>query len=380
MIPAVPARTITFDADVLGRRRGGEETMVRGLLEGLGSLDLPFRVLAYVRSADAFAARGAVEPVVLRARSNHLRVAVALPRQIAVDRPALHHGNYILPRVAVPGVVTVHDCSWARLAETMPLADRIAFRRFVPWSVRRARHVVTVSADARRDLLDLLPWLEPEKVTAIPNGVDARYRPDTGVSPFTEAPYVLHVGRLQPRKNVARLLEAFATLRLRRAGPEVLLLAGPDKQEGDAYRALAARLGIADAVRFVGHVADAELPALYAGAEAVVFVSLYEGFGLPVVEAMACGTPVVCSDTTALPETAGGAAMLVDPLSPTAIAAGLERVLDGPGERDRLRHAGLRRAGQLSWTAAAERLVAVYEAVMRSSATRGRVRPPSDPR
>ena len=165
MIPgmAEPEPTVTFDADVLGRRRGGEETMVRGLLDGLAALDLPFRVLAYMRDPAAFPARGRVQPVALPVSSNYARVAVALPRQLARDRPALHHGNYVLPpRLPCPAVLTISDCSWARLGESMPVADRLAFRRFVPWSAQaRGAHHRPSREHARTDLLDLFPWLDP---------------------------------------------------------------------------------------------------------------------------------------------------------------------------------------------------------------------------
>jgi glycosyltransferase involved in cell wall biosynthesis len=369
----VPERpTITVDADVLGRRRTGEESYVAGLLEGLGGLDLPFRVVAYVRSAaavpEAATARGTVEAVEVPLRSNYARVGVALPRRLRRDRPALHHGNYVLPpALPCPAVVTVHDASWARLAESMPRADRVAFGRFVPWSARRAARVVTVSEHAREDLLALWPWLAPERIVAIPNGVSAAFRPlDDAAARAAErfglqAPYALALGALQPRKNVARLLEAWATLKARAPGPEVLVLAGKPKQDADRYRALAARFGIADEVRFLGHVEAGEpLVELIAGARVLVDVSLYEGFGLPVLEAMACGTPVVAADATALPETAGEAGVLVDPLSPGAIADGIATVLRRPTERARRSELGLLRAAGFTWRRTAERTAEVW--------------------
>jgi glycosyltransferase involved in cell wall biosynthesis len=310
-------RTITVDADVLGRRRTGEESYVAGLLEGLGGLDLPFRVVAYVRSAAALppaaTAGGVVEAAELAVGSNYARIGAALPRRLHRDRPALHHGNYVLPPgLPCPAVVTVHDASWARLADSMPRADRLAFGRFVPWSARRAARVVTVSEHARADLLALWPWLAPERIVAIPNGVSAAFRPLDDASRRVadrfgiEAPYALALGALQPRKNVPRLLEAWATLKARAPGPELLVLAGKPKQDADRYRALAARFGIADEVRFLGHVKAGEpLVELIAGARALVDVSLYEGFGLPVLEAMACGTPVIATAVGGIPEIVG---------------------------------------------------------------------------
>ena len=376
MIPgmAVSEPTVSFDADVLGRRRGGEETMVRGLLEGLGSLDLPFRVLAYVREAAALEPCGRVTPVTVPVGSNYARVAIALPRQLRRDRPALHHGNYILPpRLPCPGVLTVSDCSWAHLGESMPVADRLAFQRFVPWSARRAAHVLTISEHARDELLELFAFLDPDQLTVLPLAVDARFRPvspDPGRFGLAD-PYVVCLGAVQPRKNLGRLLEAWATLRARGTlDGAVLAIAGRPKQEAEAYAADAERLGIADAVRWLGYVDDAEVPTLLAGARCLAFPSLYEGFGLPVVEAMAAGCPVVTSDATSLPEAAGGAAVLVDPLAPTSIADGIGRLLTDDAEHARLRELGLARVSTLSWTHAAEVLAGVYERVIAATATR----------
>jgi glycosyltransferase involved in cell wall biosynthesis len=301
-------------------------------------------------------------------RSNYARVGVALPRRLRRDRPALHHGNYVLPpALPCPAVVTVHDASWARLAESMPRADRLAFGRFVPWSARRAARVVTVSEHARADLLALWPWLGPERIVAIPNGVSAAFRPLDDAPALVaarfglDAPYALALGALQPRKNVPRLLEAWATLKARAPGPERLVFAGKPKQDAERYRALAARFGIADEVRFLGHVEAGEpLVELIAGASVLVDVSLYEGFGLPVLEAMACGTPVVAADATALPETAGEAGVLVDPLSPGAIADGIATLLRRPSERARRVELGLERAAAFTWRRTAERTAEVW--------------------
>jgi glycosyltransferase involved in cell wall biosynthesis len=371
---ALSEPTVTFDADVLGRRRGGEETMVRGLLDGLAALELPFRVLAYVRDPAAFEARGRVTPVAVGGGSNYARVAVALPRRLRRDRPALHHGNYVLPpRLSCPAVITISDCSWAHLSESMPVADRLAFQRFVPWSARRAAHVLTISDHARAELLELFGFLAPDDITVLPLAVDARFHPvppDPGRFGLAD-PYVVCLGAVQPRKNLGRLLEAWATLRARGTlHGAVLAIAGRPKQDAPAFAAEAERLGIADAVRWLGYVPDADVPVLLAGARCLAFPSLYEGFGLPVVEAMAAGCPVVTSDATSLPEAAGGAAVLVDPLAPTAIADGIARLLVDDAERERLRELGLARVSTLSWTRAAAVLAGVYERVIAATARR----------
>ncbi len=366
---------VAFDADVLGRSRGGDETVARELLRALGRVRAPFRILAYVRDADAVpadaVASGVVHPVEVAVGSNYARVIRALPRQLRIDDPDLYHGNYVLPPgLRCRSVVTVHDCSFLRIPESMPWHDRLAFSRFVPWSVRRADRVVAVSEFTRRDLLDLVPGLDPVRVVVVPNAPAPEFASlARGVSDV-DGPYVLAIGTLTPRKNLERLLEAWATLKLRRPGPEKLLLVGSGPLER-RLDDLAARLGVADSVERRPHMADqAALARLIANARVLAAVSLYEGFGLPVVEAMAAGTPVVCSDSTALPEVGGEAARYVDALSPTSIATGLAAILGDPNEARRMVERGREQASRYTWDRSAMELIEVYEDVLRRKTSR----------
>jgi alpha-1,3-rhamnosyl/mannosyltransferase len=169
----------------------------------------------------------------------------------------------------------------------------------------------------------------------------------------------LFVGKMDPLKNVETLLLAFAIIR--RDAPLQLVLAGPSGWYGAVLRRRVEELGLGAVVRFLGHVADGDLRVLYQGARVMVFPSLFEGFGLPVLEAMASGTPVVCSSHCSLPEVAGDAALLVDPTAPGELAATVLRVLHDPGLHDRLRRAGLQRSAPFTWRESARRTVAVYE-------------------
>lgn len=251
-------------------------------------------------------------------------------------------------------VVTIHDCAFVDHPEAFSRLFAAWYGWLIPRLARRARRVITVSKFSA-ERLAMVCKLPPERIDVVYNGVGAHMRP---AAPETIADvrrrlslperYVLSLGSLEPRKNLRRLLEAWSRLKRRDVG---LVLAGG---ESSVFRSAGIDV-LPVGVQLAGYVADADLPALYSGAEAFVYPSLYEGFGLTVLEAMACGAPVVCSGTTALPEVTGDAAIAVDPMNIDDIADGIERLLsDGP-LRERLRQLGLARAAEFTWdkTAAA---------------------------
>jgi glycosyltransferase involved in cell wall biosynthesis len=237
-----------------------------------------------------------------------------------------------------PLVVTVHDLAVLHHPETFNLWTRRYSRLCVPRVVRAARIVIAVSESTKQDLVEFLT-VPPDRVRVVPNGVADAFGPD---GPAESGDYVLSVGTLEPRKNLGRLIEAG-----RRLGAEVRI-AG-ERGWG--------RIELGDGVRWLGRVSDEELARLYRGAKCLAYPSLYEGFGLPIVEAMACGTPVVTSRGGATEEVAGGAAVLVDPDDPASIASGIEQA---GLRRDELRRLGLERARAFSWKAAAGATMAVY--------------------
>jgi glycosyltransferase involved in cell wall biosynthesis len=246
--------------------------------------------------------------------------------------------------------VTIHDLSFERDPKLMRRRDRFFFRTMVPRSVRRADRVIAVSSRTKQDLIDQY-GVEGHKIAVIPNGVDDAFSPD---GPARDGPpYLLFVGALQARKDPLVAIQALS-LADSNLG---LVLVGPDKGAAAEARRAVARLGLNGRVEFSGHVEKPALAALYRGARALVFPSRYEGFGLPVLEAMASGTPVVATTAGAIPEVAGDAAVLVDPGDPIALAGGIERAL---ADRERLSRAGLERARLYSWTESARRTLAVY--------------------
>ena len=333
---------VVVDADVLGRRRTGDETYVRNLLRELGRLDSELRLAAVTRRPELVPP--GVEPLELGTAVQELRMLWSLPRLLRRVGAALVHTQYVVPAGSpCPTVVTIHDLSYERDPSLMGRKDRLVFRRVVPRSARAAARVLTVSERSRRDLLELY-GLPPERVVVTPNGVDPAFMPSNTV---LLGEYALAVGAVQRRKN------QLAALAAARGAGLPLVVAGPVKDE-----ALAAELRSRGA-DLRGHVEQAELVELYRGAACLVQSSRYEGFGLPVLEAMACGTPVVAVDEPALREVAGNAAVFVDE---EHLADGIRRAL---AERDRLVAAGLARAAAFSWRATAERTLAVYREALR---------------
>jgi glycosyltransferase involved in cell wall biosynthesis len=284
----------------------------------------------------------------------------------AVD--LFHATNYVLPRApGVPLVVTVHDLTLLRYPELgTPALRRIVAR--TAQSVREARRVIADSEATRRDVVELL-GVEERKVRAVPLGCDAAFAPgdpdaagrEVARRFGVERPFVLHVGTIEPRKNLERLLSAFGRARAREGLAHVLVLAGAPGWGSAPVERRVAEEGLQDAVRFTGPVSRDGLLALYRAADLFVYPSLYEGFGLPLLEAMACATPVVTSDAASLPEVAGDAALLVDPRDEEALTAAILRGLADEALRARLRDAGPQRARRFSWQRCAAETLRVYD-------------------
>ena len=334
---------VLVDADVLGRRRTGDETYVLNLLRELAPIapDAGLRLAAVTRHPELVP--GGIEAVELRTSSQELRMAWQLPHLARRLGAALGHFQHALPpRLPCPAVVTIHDLSFERDPTLMGRKDRVVFRRVVPRAARRAARVLTVSERTRRDLRELY-GIPDSRIVVTPNGVDPAFSP----GPNGGRDYVLLVGAVQERKN------PLAALAAAEAAGLPLVVAGPAKDE-----ALARELERRGA-RVTGYVEQDELVRLYRGAACLVQASRYEGFGLPVLEAMATGTPVVAVPEPALQEVAGDAAVWADE---SGLAEGIRRAV---ADRDRLVWAGLERARRFSWAETARRTLDVYLEVLR---------------
>ena len=332
---------IVVDADVLGRRRTGEETYVLNLLRQLPEVAPDLEFGAVTRHPELVP--DGVEALPLPASSQELRMAWSLPRLLRRLRPEPAHFQHALPlRWRGRSVVTLHDLHFERDPRSMGALDRLTFRAVVPRAARRADHVLAVSERTRADAIELY-GLSPGKITVTPHGVDPAFGPRGGAAP---GGYLLFVGAVQARKDPLAAATAAGELAM------PLVVAGPEKE-----RALAGRLRDLGA-DLRGWVEKDELAELYRGAAALVLPSRYEGFGLPVLEAMASGTPVVIADDPALREVAGDAAVYA---RPGELAAAVRHAL---ADRDRLVRAGLERAQSFSWLETARRTVEAYRLVL----------------
>jgi glycosyltransferase involved in cell wall biosynthesis len=337
---------IAIDADVLGRQRTGDETYVAALLRELR--DVPEEVFAVTRRPDLVPE--GVEALELPARSQLTRMSFGLPRLLRRLRPDLAHFLYAIPpSYRGTSVVTIHDLSFEYLPDVMSRKDRVLFKTQVPRSARRAERVLTGSEWTKRDLLERY-GLREDRIVVTPYGVDPAFRPD---GPRIDGHYALFVGAIQPRKDPLTAVRALALVN----SDLSLILIGPEKLGAGRVRQEVERLGLGQRIEWKGHVDWNELATLYRGAAMLVFPSRYEGFGLPVLEAMACGTPVVATTAGAIPEVAGDAAVLVQPGDPVALAGGIERAL---ADQERLVAAGLERARRYTWAETTRLTLEVY--------------------
>ena len=360
---------VALDAHVVGRRKTGNETYLIGLATGLAARP-DVELTAYLergatwpRHADGVAVKR------LRTSWPQLRIPLELPVRARLDGVDLLHVQYVAPPISgVPVVTAIHDVSFEDEPALIPTLTRLRLQATVRLAVRTSAVVVTPSHFSRERLIHHY-HLDPDRVVVTPNGV-LPFRLTQSADPDKvraalglQGPFVLQVGNLEPRKNVPRLIAAIA--RARDQGVELsLALAGQrGSGAGDVERAIA-RHEAEHWVRRLGYVDEATLDVLYGEASIVAYVSVYEGFGLPVLEAMARGTPVVAGNRAAIPEVAGDAGLLVDPYKVSAIADALATAASDTRVRDGLRAAGPLRAAEFGVEAMADATMQAYRAAL----------------
>ncbi len=366
---------VAIDARTIVRPQTGDRTYMLNLLRHLPSVDGNIEYFVLVDRPlppriEALLDTKYLQVVVHTSPGGKLWTACALPRLARRLRADVVHLQYIAPlRLPCPYVCTVHDITFRLFPQWFDFKDRLLMNWLMPRSMRRAArvtvpsectaHDIMTAYHIGRDKLAVIPYAAPPEFS-VPPDEDAigRTRARYGLN----SDYFLFVGTLQPRKNLPRLLQAFARAK---TGPVELVIAGKQGWRQPRLEDMIADLGLTRRVRLLGYVPDDDLPPLYAGALALLFPTLYEGFGLPVLEAMACGTPVLTSSVSALPEVAGTAALLVDPLSPADIARQIARLASDAELRRFLAEAGRQRAARFSWVQTASETVNAYQDTVR---------------
>ncbi len=366
--------TIAIDASrTLPALRTGTEQYSVFLLRALMAMGTPHRWLLYAPGPPPddllpLPPRWEWRTIPLPRLWTHLR----LSGEMARCRPdVLFVPAHIVPIVHQRAtVVTIHDLGYLHFPAAHPALSRRYLDWSTRWSVRAARRVIAVSGATRDDLITMLKTPH-EKITVVHHGVrPASARPPDAAARATlerlgiSRPYALFLGTVQPRKNLRRLIRAFRLV-VDAGLPHTLVIAGRMGWLAEPIRAEVAACGLTDRVHFAGYVADDDLPALYTGADVFAFPSLYEGFGMPALEALSYGVPVVASKTTSLPEVVGDVGLLVDPEDEEAIGAALVRILTDDALRARLARAGPERAAQFSWERCARETLAVLEGAAR---------------
>ena len=355
----------------------GIGTYIRNLLRELAAMDHDTEYVIISRPDDAAAVCALGEnfrPVAATAGNYSLAEQIAIPRALTRERVDLFHApHYVLPPlVSCPSVVTIHDCIHLMFPQYLPNRWALAYARTsISLAAKRATRVLTVSESSKRDIQRFVD-IPPGKIDVIYNSVDPRF----GAEPNEEtvdrvreryqlhSDFVLYAGNVKPHKNLERLIEAFHIVRNRGLDELKLILIGDDISKYTALRRAVHRHQLHNYVRFLGYVPEDTLAVMYRLAGVFVFPSLYEGFGLPPLEAMASGTPVVTSNVSSLPEVAGDAAVLVDPYSAEAIADGMYRVLTDHDLRSDLRRRGPLHARQFSWQSSVRRVREIYGQVL----------------
>ena len=362
---------IGIDAHCLGSGQSGNETYYRSLLKSLARVDIENDYSIY------YTKNGAAEKLGLtndrfssrrvRSASPYLRIPFIFPLELLSQPVDVFHAQFIVPPFLMcRTVTTIPDIAFEHYPEFFPPYQVAWLKKLIPWSARRSDHVITVSQYSKADLAQRYK-IDPDKITVTYEAAGSEFHTrDQGQAREylagrygIEHPFILYVGRLQGRKNLERLVEAYSQVRDRGAQHQLVLVG---KKEWMAQRILEtiSKLGLAREVLLTGYVPAEDLPYFYSAADIFAYPSIFEGFGLPVLEAMACGTAVVTSMGSSLQEIAGAAALIVDPLDTSSISSALERLLGDPILRRELGRAGIRRSKEFDFDRAAMDTLAVY--------------------
>jgi len=370
---------IGIDVHSIGSGKGGNETYYRELIGELARVSCDHRFFLYYTNPVTAQQIAAADRFVLqRLFPAHptLRIPFAIPRRARLDNLDLFHAQFIVPPfLKCKTVTSIFDIAYERFPQYFQAGQRAWLKALIPPSARRADHIITLSEHSKRDIVQAY-GIPEGKITVTHLGAGIEFFPHDkekaqerlGQRYGIHGDFILYLGRLQARKNLARLVEAYALVR--KAGLcQNLVIAGKQDSMFEPVLSRIKELKLEEDILLPGYVPAEDVPIFYSAAEVFVYPSLYEGFGLPVIEAMSCGVPVITSRGSSLEEVAGNAALLIDPLDELSIAQALKQVLGDHEYRKRLGEAGLTRSKRFNFRDAARQTVAVYERVMGEEGT-----------
>jgi glycosyltransferase involved in cell wall biosynthesis len=369
---------IAIDAHAVGAKLGGNESYAVNLIEALAQIDSVNHYTIYITTDEARERfHGRWPNFQVRATLPHtplIRIPLTLSAELRKNPVDVLHVQFTAPPFCpCPVVVSIHDLSFEHLPQTFKRRSRTQLRLTVRHSARRAARIISLSEHTRLDIVETY-GIPAERVSAIPLAAPSNFAPVQDVRELQrvrhnygiDGEYILSVGSIQPRKNLARLVSSYArvraSLRENKSAdklPKLVLVGKCGWLYDETLRALE-ETGVKDTVVLTGYVPQADLPALYSGALCFVYPSYFEGFGLPPLEAMKCGAPVIVGNKTSLPEVVGDAALTVDPFDVEAIASAMTRVIDSPALRKELSVKGLTRAEDFDWRETARKTLAIY--------------------
>jgi glycosyltransferase involved in cell wall biosynthesis len=384
--PVNPARLrIAIDAHSVGAKLGGNESYALNLIEALAQIDSVNNYTIYIttdEARDRFSGRWSNFKV--RATLPHtplIRIPLTLTAELRKNPVDVLHVQFTAPPFCpCPLVVSIHDLSFEHLPQTFNRRSRTQLRLTVRHSARRATQILSLSEHTRRDIVETY-GISADRVKAIPLAAPDHFAPVNDSRELQrvrhnygiDGDYILSVGSIQPRKNLGRLIRAYASLRGDKSAdtlPKLVLVGKCAWLYDETLRAIE-ETGVRESVILTGYIPETDLPALYSGAVCFVYPSYFEGFGLPPLEAMKCGTPVIVGNRTSLPEVVDDAALTVDPFDIEAIAAAIKRVLKDSELRQELSLKGQKRASAFTWRETARKTLEVYEEVARRQPAAG---------
>ncbi|HJP94527.1 MAG TPA: glycosyltransferase family 1 protein [Pyrinomonadaceae bacterium] len=369
---------IAIDAHAVGTKLGGNESYAVNLIEALAQIDSTNQYTIFVttnEARDRF--HGRWPNFTVRATLPHtplIRIPLTLSAELRKHPVDVLHVQFTSPPFCpCPTVVSIHDLSFEHLPQTFKRRSRMQLRLTVRNSARRAARILSLSEHTRRDIVETYR-ISADRVVAIPLAAPSHFAPVADGKELQrvrhnygiDGEYILSVGSIQPRKNLARLVRAYASLRGEYSADKLpkLVLAGKCAWLFDETLRALDQTGLKDTVVLTGYVPEADLPALYSGALCFVYPSYFEGFGLPPLEAMKCGAPVIVGNRTSLPEVVGDAALPVDPFDVEAIAAAIKCLMQDSQLRRELGIKGQQRASMFDWRETARRTLEVYKEVV----------------